>query len=65
MRQFGDALEKCKTGKPFPVDELLLPPGYAPITVNTAAASKPALLPKPAPTPKPVHRETRHRRWRG
>lgn len=51
LKQFEDALKLHKKGKPVPVDELPVTPGFAPFPVDTNA--KPIAVPMPAPPPAP------------
>ncbi|KAF6214602.1 hypothetical protein GE061_009345 [Apolygus lucorum] len=62
VKQYQDAIKLHRAGKPFPVDELPTPPGYAPIPV--AGAAKPAPVPPPsqsvAPPPPSTPSEDDH-----
>lgn len=51
LKQFEDALKLHKKGKPIPLDELPVTPGFAPIPVSGGA--KPQQV-KPEPAPAPV-----------
>lgn len=50
VKQYQDAIKRHKAGKPFAVDELPNPPGYAPIPV---AGATPSSAPAPTPVPAP------------
>lgn len=50
-KQYEDAIKLHSRGKPIPVDELPVPPGFPPIVLNTPAPVAPAVTPA-APRPK-------------
>lgn len=60
VNQFEEAIKAHKTGRPYDLEELPIPPGFPPIPVQQSEPVQPVasnvvpLSPIPLPTPKPV-----------
>lgn len=55
-KQFEDAIKLHTRGKPVPLDELPVPPGFPPLSHNSQDNS--IVAPSPSPKPKPVAPES-------
>lgn len=61
-KQFEDAIKLHSRGKPVPLDELPVPPGFPPLSTGTSSPSKPQenkqeVPPEPVPESKPSEEE--------